>query len=193
MLEWDVQKGGARLGQHLGPVEELRVDVRAPAAASRHPGADDEVTVDRDRLAIANEDPGRYRREAMPGGEQPARLVERGRDETSVDKPGPRLVSVVEAEAGLVLLRALLRRLRQMDSGRVVAAAPAGRVVVRRDAAQRNPPCWKCALKKFSEPAVAIAAEAEISSASVAAATICAKRYTLPDPAQPISPSHERA
>jgi hypothetical protein len=31
-------------------------------------------------------------------------------------------------------------------------------------------------LKKFSEPAVAMAALAEISRASVAAATICAKR-----------------
>ena len=41
---------------------------------------------------------------------------------------------------------------------------------------QRMPPRSKCALKKFSEPDVAIAAEAEISSASVAAATICAKR-----------------
>jgi hypothetical protein len=93
-----------------------------------------------------------------------------------VDEPGRRLVALVEPEAGLVLNRALLRGMRQMDSGRVVAAAPAGWVVVRRDPAQRKPPCWKCALKKFSDPAVAIAAEAEISSASVAAATICAKR-----------------
>jgi hypothetical protein len=38
------------------------------------------------------------------------------------------------------------------------------------------PPRSKWALKKFSEPEVAIAAEAEISSASVAAATIWAKR-----------------
>ena len=42
--------------------------------------------------------------------------------------------------------------------------------------AQRSPPRSKWALKKFTEPDVAIAAEAEISSASVAAATICAKR-----------------
>ena len=38
--------------------------------------------------------------------------------------------------------------------------------------------------------AAAIAALAEISSASVAAATICAKRYTFPAPAQPIDCSH---
>jgi hypothetical protein len=93
-----------------------------------------------------------------------------------VDKAGRRLVPLVEAEAGLVLRGALLRGLWQVESGRVVAAAPASGVVVRRDPAQRKPPCWKCALKKFSDPAVAIAADAEISSASVAAATICAKR-----------------
>jgi hypothetical protein len=93
-----------------------------------------------------------------------------------VDKPRPGLVALVEAEPTLVRVGALLGRVGQVDAGWVVAAAPAGGVVVRRDAAQRRPPCWKCALKKFSEPAVAIAAEAEISSASVAAATIWAKR-----------------
>jgi hypothetical protein len=93
-----------------------------------------------------------------------------------MNEPRRGLVALVEAERGLVLRRALLARMRKVDSGRVVAAAPAGRVVVRRDLAQRSPPWWKCALKKFSDPAVAIAAEAEISSASVAAATICAKR-----------------
>jgi hypothetical protein len=40
----------------------------------------------------------------------------------------------------------------------------------------RMPPRSWWARKKFSDPAVAIAAEAEISSARVAAATICAKR-----------------
>jgi hypothetical protein len=38
------------------------------------------------------------------------------------------------------------------------------------------PPRSWCARKKFSLPAVAIAAEALISRASAAAATICAKR-----------------
>ena len=86
------------------------------------------------------------------------------------------LVPLVEAEARLVLGRALLGGMRQANPGRVVAAAPAGRVVVGRNARYLRPPCWKWARKKFSEPAVAIAAEAEISRASVAAATICAKR-----------------
>jgi hypothetical protein len=41
---------------------------------------------------------------------------------------------------------------------------------------QRRPPRSWCALKKFSLPAVAIAADALISRQSAAAATICAKR-----------------
>jgi hypothetical protein len=93
-----------------------------------------------------------------------------------VGKAGPGLVPLVEAETCVVALCAFYGGMRQVDSGRVVATAPASGVVVWRDSRQRNPPCWKWALKKFSEPAVAIAAEAEISSASVAAATICAKR-----------------
>jgi hypothetical protein len=41
---------------------------------------------------------------------------------------------------------------------------------------QRRPPRSWCALKKFSLPAVAIAADALISRQSAAAVTICAKR-----------------
>ena len=93
-----------------------------------------------------------------------------------MDEAGSGLVSLVEAEARFVALAAFLGRKGKLNAVWIVAAAPAGRVVMRRNAAQRNPPCWKCALKKFSEPAVAIAAEAEISRASVAAATIWAKR-----------------
>jgi hypothetical protein len=92
-----------------------------------------------------------------------------------VRESGAALVALVERERRLVGVGALLGRLREPEADRVVAAAEAGRVVVRRDL-QRIPPRSKCALKKFSEPDVAIAAEAEISSASVAAATICAKR-----------------
>jgi hypothetical protein len=95
-----------------------------------------------------------------------------------VDEPRAGLVVLGEREARVVLRDALLRRMRKVDPGRVVSAPPAGRVVVgRRDPAlYRSPPRSKCALKKFSDPAVAMAAEAEISSASVAAATIWAKR-----------------
>jgi len=87
----------------------------------------------------------------------------------------PALVALVEGERRLVAVGALGLRLGKVESDRVVAAPEARRVVVRRDL-QRMPPRSKCALKKFSDPDVAIADEAEISSASVAAATICAKR-----------------
>src|SRR5262249_52733436 len=60
-------------------------------------------------------------------------------------------------------------------------------------APQRTPPRSKCAWKKSSAPAVAIAAEAEISRHSVAAATIWASRYTLPAPSQPMRRSQLRA
>ena len=85
------------------------------------------------------------------------------------------LVPFVEAEGGLVGFGSFLARLRKVEPDRVVAAAEAGCVVVRRDL-QRMPPRSKWALKKFSEPEVAIAADAEISSARVAAATIWANR-----------------
>ena len=87
----------------------------------------------------------------------------------------PALMPLVEGEGGLVAVGALRLGLWELESDRVVAAPEAGRVVLRRDL-QRRPPRSKWALKKFSEPDVAIADEAEISSARVAAATICAKR-----------------
>jgi hypothetical protein len=93
-----------------------------------------------------------------------------------VDEPGPGLVALVEAEVRFVPLGAFLGRQREPEAVRGVAAAPAMRVVMGRDPRYRRPPSSKCALKKFSDPAVAIAADAEISSASVAAATICASR-----------------
>ena len=90
-------------------------------------------------------------------------------------EPRPALMALVEGEGRLVAVRSLTLRSRQVEAKRVVAAAEARRVVLRRNL-QRIPPRSKWALKKFSEPEVAIAAEAEISSASVAAATICANR-----------------
>ena len=84
-------------------------------------------------------------------------------------------MALVEGEGRLVAVRTLRLRVREMKADRIVAAPEAGRVVLRRDA-QRSPPRSKWALKKFSEPEVAIAEDAEISSASVAAATIWAKR-----------------
>jgi hypothetical protein len=85
------------------------------------------------------------------------------------------LMALVEGEGRLVAVGSLGLRLPEMETDRVFAAPEAGRVVLRRDL-QRRPPRSKWALKKFSEPEVAIADDAEISSASVAAATIWAKR-----------------
>jgi hypothetical protein len=172
VLERYVEKRAPRFGQHLGVAQQPAVYMDSPSAHVCHPRAHDELVVDGHGLPVADEDPGGDGREAVPGGQEPARLVERSGDESSVGQPGPRLVALVEVEASLVALGALFRRWRQVDSGGIVSAAPALGIVVRRDPVQRKPPCWKCALKKFSEPAVAIAAEAEISSASVAAATI---------------------
>ena len=93
-----------------------------------------------------------------------------------MDEARRSLMLLVEREGRLVPTDSLLGRQREVDPCRVVTAPPAGGVVVRRDSLQRRPPRSKWALKKFSEPDVAIAADAEISSASVAAATICAKR-----------------
>ena len=176
MLERYVEERAARLGQHLVVAQQPPVHMNSPCAHVCHPRAHDELAVDGHGLPVADEDPRGHGWEAVPGGEQPAGLVERGGDEAAVDESGSGLVVLVEAEACFVSLDALLRGERKADPGRMVSAAPALGIVVRRDPAQRKPPCWKCALKKFSEPAVAIAAEAEISSASVAAATICAKR-----------------
>jgi hypothetical protein len=97
-----------------------------------------------------------------------------------MDDPGAALVVLAEANGRQVGRDPRLVREREveMEAERVLAAPEAGRVVMRRDrrGAYRRPPRSWWALKKFSEPAVAIAADAEISSESVAAATICAKR-----------------
>jgi len=132
----------------------------------------------------------------MPGREEAARLVERGADDAAVGEPRPALVVRGEGDARLVASRSLGGGEREAQAPGVVAAAEARGIVMRGDAGrgrQRSPPRSWCARKKFSEPAVAIAAEAEISSASAVAATICARRYTLPEPAQPSSSSHDRA
>ena len=93
-------------------------------------------------MAIADEDPRRHGREAIPGGEESAGLVEEGGDEPTVDDPRPALVSLLEVDVGLVELPALDLRRRQPEPEGRLPAAPAGRVVVRRDVerAHRRPP-----------------------------------------------------
>ena len=113
----------------------------------------------------------------MPRREQPARLVEERGDEPAVGEPRAALVALVVREGRLVLGRAFFGRMLEVKADLVPAAPEARGIVLRGNArGYRRPPCSKWALKKFSDPDVAIADEAEISSESVAAATICAKR-----------------
>src|SRR6266545_2211217 len=175
VLERDVDEGHPRFGEELARVPELPADVDPPPLLLLDPAAHRERPIDRHGPAVAKEDAAGHGREAVPGGEKTARLVEECGDEAAMDEARTALVTLVEGEPRLVAVGTFLLGRREVKADRVVAAAEAGRVVVRGDL-QRRPPRSKCALKKFSEPEVAIAAEAEISSASVAAATICANR-----------------
>ena len=109
---------------------ELGPDVEPTTAVLEQPCADSQLAVDVDRAAEANGQLGRHRREPVPGCEDPGGLVQRGGDEASVDESRPGLVLLCEGEPGLVLTNSLLGRMRKPDAGRVVPAAPAGRVVV---------------------------------------------------------------
>lgn len=83
---------------------------------------------------------------------------------------------VQELRADVALPRA--EELRPLALGAVDLLERVGvaRLVAKDERDQRSPPRSWWALKKFSLPAVAIAAEALISSESAAAATICVKR-----------------
>lgn len=141
-----MQEGAARLGEHFALEAEVAVDVDAPAAAFGHPGGNRDLAVDEHGPAVADEDPRGHAREAVPCGEEPAGLVQSGADETAVDDPGGGLVALAEGKRRLVAFDPLLRRPREMDAVRVVAATPTRRVVVRRNAVQRRPPRSKWAL-----------------------------------------------
>jgi hypothetical protein len=145
VLERHVQKGAARLGQDLALETEIAVDVDAPSAALGDPGRDAKVAADQHRPAVPNEDPGGDRGEAVPGGEEAARLVECRADEPAVDDAGRRLVPLAEGEARLVALDPFLRRERKADPVRVVPAPPTRRIVMGRNV-YRRPPRSKCAL-----------------------------------------------
>ena len=134
VVERDVQERTACLGEDLVAVPQVGVDVDAPPAAVRHPGCQRELVVDEDRPPVADEDPRRHGREAVPRGEETAGLVESRGDQAAVDDPRPCLVVVAERDDRLVALDALVGRLREMEALRVVAAAPARRIVVRRNA-----------------------------------------------------------
>ncbi len=121
------------LGEDVVLVTEGGVDVQAPAARACEPRLELELAVDPDGPPVADEDARGDGREPVPGREQPARLVERGGDEAAVDDAGPALVALVERERRALALEPLLPRLRQSEPLRIVAAPPAGRIVVGRD------------------------------------------------------------
>src|SRR5207253_9477490 len=52
VLEGHVQEGGARLGEHLVAVADLRRDPEAPSALARQLGLDEQLRVDVHRAAI---------------------------------------------------------------------------------------------------------------------------------------------
>jgi hypothetical protein len=147
VLERDMEKRTARLGENVADLDvaELGVHVDPAAVAPRQPGGDRQLAADRHGPPVADEDSRRHGGEAVPGGEQAAGLVERGGDEPAVDDAGTGLVVPAEREGRLVALDPLLGRQRKVDALRVLAAAPAGRVVVGRDPAQRSPPRSKWA------------------------------------------------
>ena len=133
MLERHVQERGPRLGEHLVAVADLRCDPEASSPLARDLGLHEQLGVDVDGPAVAHEDPSRHGRKAVPGREQPAGLVERGRDEPAVDEPRASLMALVEGKPRFVLRQALAGRAWKPDPGGRTAATPAGGVVVRRD------------------------------------------------------------
>ena len=144
--ERHMEKGAARLGEDLAFEPEIAVDVDAPPAALGDPGGNAKVAVDEHRPPVADEDPRRDRRKAVPGGEEPARFVERRADEPAVDDPGSSLMPLAEREGRFVALDPLLRRAGEVDAVRVLLpATPTCRVMVRRND-YRRPPRSKCAL-----------------------------------------------
>jgi hypothetical protein len=146
VLEGHVQEGAARLGQDSALATQSAVDVDPPAAALRHPCGDLELPVDEDGAPVTDEDPCGHGREAVPGGEKAAGLVQGGADEPPVDDSRTGLVSLAEGEGSLVALDAFFGRAGKVDPLRVVAAPPTRRIVVRRYPVYRRPPRSKCAL-----------------------------------------------
>jgi hypothetical protein len=147
VLEGDMEQCASGLGEYVARlrVAQLGIHVQAPSSAAGQPRDEGELAVDGHGLAVADEHAGGDGREAMPGGEEAAGLVQSGGDEPAVDDAGTCLVTWAEGEGGLVALDPLLDRLREADPVRVVAATPAERVVMRRDSRYRRPPRSKCA------------------------------------------------
>ena len=84
VLERDVNERQPGLGQQLARLPELSADVHPATFLVLDPGAHRERRVDRDRPPVAEEHPARDRREAVPGRDQPARLVDERGDHAAV-------------------------------------------------------------------------------------------------------------
>jgi hypothetical protein len=148
VFEGHVEEGGAGLGEHVVAVAQVRVHVDSPAARAGDPRRQGQLAIDRDRLAVAHEDPGRHGGELVPGGEEAAGLVERGSYETAVDDPGSGLVPLSKREGRLVAIQSFPLGKREMNSLRVVATAPASGIMMGRYARFRvylSPPRSKWA------------------------------------------------
>jgi hypothetical protein len=134
VLQRDVEEGGAGLGQDLVAVAERAVDADPAASAIGHPGRHRQCAVDEDGAPIADKDSRGHRRKPVPRREKPARLVEGGADEAAVDDPRRGLVPLGEREGGLVAVDSLLGGRGKVDPFRIIATAPARRIVMGRDA-----------------------------------------------------------
>ncbi len=128
-----MEEGGACFGEDVTAVCQLTVDVQPPPALAHESRTHEELRVDRHGLPVAHEDPRGHGGEAVPGRNEAACLVDRGGDKPAVHEPGRSLMPLVEGEPGLVLGQSFGRRLQQADPVWGAAAAPARRIVVRRD------------------------------------------------------------
>jgi hypothetical protein len=155
MFERDMEEGGPRLGEEVVAVAKLSVHMDPSSPPVGDPRAERQPAVDEDRLPVPDEHPRGHGREPVPGGEEPACLVQRRADEPAVHNARAGLMPLPEGERRLITLDPLLGRDGQVNTVLVVSAAPTSGVVVRRDSlasrapfptVQRSPPRSKCAL-----------------------------------------------
>src|SRR5439155_12352522 len=114
-------------------VPELPAHVDAPSFLVLDERTHGEPAVDRNGSPVVQEHATGDAREAVPGRQEAARLVEEGGDEASVHEPRPALVALVEGEGRLVAVGSLRLGPREVEADRIVAAPEASRVVLRRD------------------------------------------------------------
>src|SRR5207245_1928536 len=129
VLQRDVQECRASLGERLGPLSQSRAHVDSASARRLQLGPKEQLRVDRDGVAVADEDPCRHRGKPVPRRKEPARLVERRRHEPPVDDAGAGLMPFVDVRVRLVLLDPLALRQRAAQAGAACASpGPAQRI-----------------------------------------------------------------